>query len=78
MRIISYNVNGIRAAMNKGLIEWLKTNPTDILCVQETKAHRDNVDYKQFLDLGFHDYWFVLKKKDTVEWPYLAKLKPIR
>lgn len=63
MRIISYNVNGIRAAMNKGLIEWLKTDPADIICIQETKAHRDNVDYKQFTDLGFHDYWYSAQKK---------------
>lgn len=75
MRIISYNVNGIRAAMNKGLIDWLKTNPTDILCVQETKAHRDNVDYKQFLDLGFHDYWFSAQKKGYSGVAVFSKIK---
>lgn len=63
MRIISYNVNGLRAAMNKGLMDWLKTDPADVICLQETKAHRDNVDYKQFHDLGFHDYWFSAQKK---------------
>ena len=39
MRIISYNTNGIRAAMKKGLIEWLQTNPADIICIQEIKAN---------------------------------------
>jgi exodeoxyribonuclease-3 len=46
LRIISYNVNGIRAAMKKGLIEWLTTDPADIICIQETKAHRDNVAHQ--------------------------------
>jgi exodeoxyribonuclease III len=63
MRIISYNVNGIRAAMNKGFVDWLKTDPADIICVQETKAHRDNVDFQQLIDLGYHDYWFSAQKK---------------
>ena len=52
MRIVSYNVNGIRAAIKKGLIEWLKTYPVDILCVQETKASSTDVDSKLFTDLG--------------------------
>lgn len=63
LRIVSYNVNGIRAAMNKGLIDWLRTDPADIVCIQETKAHRDNVDHKAFTDLGYHDYWFSAQKK---------------
>jgi exodeoxyribonuclease-3 len=46
MRIISYNVNGIRAAIKKGFIDWLKTDPADIVCVQETKAVQGDVDAK--------------------------------
>ena len=45
MRIISYNVNGIRAAINKGFIDWLKTDPADVICLQETKALKENVDH---------------------------------
>ena len=75
MRIISYNVNGIRSAMNKGFIEWLKTDPADIICVQETKAHRDNVDHKQFSDLGYHDYWFSAQKKGYSGVAVFSKLK---
>ncbi len=63
MRIISYNVNGIRAAINKGFPDWLKTNPADVICVQETKAQKDNVDHKLFNGLGYHDYWFSAQKK---------------
>jgi len=76
MRIISYNVNGIRAAMNKGFIEWLKTNPADIICVQETKAHKDNVDHKQFTDLGYYDYWYSAEKKGYSGVAVFTKIKP--
>ena len=44
MRIVSYNVNGIRAAIKKGWIEWLKEYPIEVLCVQETKASENDVD----------------------------------
>lgn len=63
MRIISYNVNGIRAAMKKGFIEWLATNPADVICIQETKAHKDNVNLQQFTDLGYYDFWYSAQKK---------------
>ena len=53
MRIVSYNVNGIRAAMNKGLMDWLKTDPADVICVQETKAVKDQVNHRAFADLGY-------------------------
>lgn len=76
MRIISYNVNGIRAAMNKGFIDWLKTDPADIICVQETKAHRDNVNHKEFTDLGFHDYWYSAEKKGYSGVAIFSKVKP--
>ncbi|HEY4063224.1 MAG TPA: exodeoxyribonuclease III [Puia sp.] len=76
LRIISYNVNGIRAAMNKGLIDWLKTDPADIICIQETKALKDNVDHKAFTDLGFHDYWFSAQKKGYSGVAVFTKIKP--
>ena len=63
MRIISYNVNGIRAAMKKGFCEWLKTAPADIICIQETKAQKDNVELEQFTEMGYHNYWNSAEKK---------------
>jgi exodeoxyribonuclease III len=63
LRIISYNVNGVRAAMKKGLMEWLTSNPADIICLQETKANQENVDHQQFTNLGFQQYWFSANKK---------------
>ncbi|HWK06330.1 MAG TPA: exodeoxyribonuclease III [Puia sp.] len=76
LRIISYNVNGIRAAMNKGLIEWLRTDPADIICIQETKALKDNVNHKLFTDLGYHDYWFSAQKKGYSGVAVFTKIPP--
>ena len=63
MKIISYNVNGLRAAMKKGFIEWLKTHPADVVCIQENKAQQSDISPKDFNDLGYHDYWFCAQKK---------------
>jgi exodeoxyribonuclease-3 len=63
MRIISYNLNGIRAAIKKGLIEWLSTDPADIICFQETKATSADVDLKAIEALGYYTYWFSAQKK---------------
>lgn len=76
MRIISYNVNGIRAAIKKGFIDWVKTNPADVICLQETKAVKGDVDIKQFNDLGYHDYWFSAQKKGYSGVAVFTKIKP--
>jgi exodeoxyribonuclease-3 len=76
MRIISYNVNGIRAAINKGLVEWLKTDPADVICVQETKAAKENVEHKLFNDLGYEDYWYSAQKKGYSGVAVFTKRKP--
>jgi exodeoxyribonuclease-3 len=76
MRIISYNVNGIRSAINKGFIEWLKTNPADIICIQETKAAKENVDHRLFNDIGYDDYWFSAQKKGYSGVAVFTKIKP--
>jgi len=76
LRIISYNVNGIRAAMKKGLVDWLKTNPADIICFQETKAEKDNVDHAAFTSLGYQDLWFSAQKKGYSGVAVLTKIKP--
>lgn len=76
MRIISYNVNGIRAAIKKGFIDWLKTNPTDIICLQETKASEGDVDVKQLEALGFCHHWFSAQKKGYSGVAIFSKIKP--
>ena len=76
MRIISYNVNGIRAAIKKGFIDWLKTNPADVICLQETKATSADIDVKELEDLGFHHHWFSAQKKGYSGVAVFTKIKP--
>lgn len=76
MRIISYNVNGIRAAIKKGFCDWLKTDPADIICVQETKALRDDVDTRLLRELGYEDYWFSAQKKGYSGVAVFTRIKP--
>ncbi|HRA12452.1 MAG TPA: exodeoxyribonuclease III, partial [Chitinophagaceae bacterium] len=76
MRIISYNVNGIRAAIKKGFFDWLKTNPADVICLQETKATQGDVDVKQLEALGYHHYWYSAQKKGYSGVAVFTKIKP--
>jgi len=76
MRIISYNVNGIRAAIKKGFLDWLATNPTDIICLQETKATEADVDVKALEALGFEHHWFSANKKGYSGVAIFSKIKP--
>lgn len=76
MRIISYNVNGIRAAIKKGFIDWLKTDPADIICLQETKATDSDVDMSEIRALGYEDYWFSANKKGYSGVAVFTKIKP--
>lgn len=62
-RIISYNVNGIRAALKKDFIEWLNAANPDILCLQETKANKEQLDPEFLENLNYHNYWFSAEKK---------------
>jgi len=76
MRIVSYNINGIRAALNKGLLDWIKTNPADVICLQETKAAKENVDHTIFNNIGYEDYWFSAQKKGYSGVVVFTKIKP--
>ena len=63
MKIISYNVNGIRAALKKGLLEWIENENPDVFCIQETKSQPDQVPAELFSDLGYTAYWHSAEKK---------------
>ena len=56
MKIISYNVNGIRAALTKNFTEWLQSEDPDVICFQETKAQPDQIDTMIFAELGYTSY----------------------
>jgi exodeoxyribonuclease-3 len=77
MKIISYNVNGIRAAMNKDFVGWLKSENPDILCLQELKALPEQVETSFFEDLGYHLYWEPAEKKGYSGVAIFTKVKPL-
>jgi exodeoxyribonuclease-3 len=62
-RILSYNVNGIRSAISKGLLSWLPTVNPDIICFQEIKAQPGQLQEEQFAALGYHSYIHSAEKK---------------
>ncbi len=77
MKIISYNVNGIRAAINKGWLDWLKATNADIVCLQEIKATPDQIaDLQQLNALGYHHFWYPAKKKGYSGTAILTKQEP--
>tara|TARA_Y100001968_G_scaffold331841_1_gene387881 strand:+ start:598 stop:1362 length:765 start_codon:yes stop_codon:yes gene_type:complete len=57
MKLISWNVNGIRAAVKKGFLDFLETEQPDILCIQESKAHEEQLSSEILEDHGYHTYW---------------------
>lgn len=63
MRLYSWNVNGIRAAQRKGFLDWLSRDQPDILAVQETKAHPDQLDRVLRQPEGYHTYWASAERK---------------
>ena len=63
MQIITYNVNGIRAALKKDFLGWLKATNADVVCLQEIKANTDQFDQSVFTDLGYDCYWNSAEKK---------------
>ena len=63
MKIISYNVNGIRAALQKNFKEWLTVENPDVLCLQETKAQPDQIDTMLFAEMGYTSYLHSAEKK---------------
>ncbi len=75
-RILSYNVNGIRAAFNKGFVEWLAKENPDVLCIQETKAQPEQIDQAAFEELGYKCYWYSAQKKGYSGVGILTKLEP--
>ena len=77
MKIISYNVNGIRAAIKKGFLEWLKAANPDVICIQETKARQEQVDENSIKLAGYpHQYWFSAQKKGYSGVAIFCKQKP--
>lgn len=75
--IITYNLNGIRAAVSKGLIDWLSKEQADIVCLQETKAHDADIPKAEIETLGYYSYWFSAEKKGYSSVGVITKQKPL-
>ena len=76
MKIISYNINGIRAAIRKNIIKWIKTNNPDVICLQEIKANPSQFNTDDFENLGYYCFWYPAKKKGYSGVAILSKVKP--
>jgi exodeoxyribonuclease-3 len=77
MRIISYNVNGIRAAITKGFLNWIQQANPDVICLQEIKATPDQIPLIDVELSGFpYHYWFPAQKKGYSGVAILCKTKP--
>jgi len=75
-KIISYNINGIRAGIKKGLLDWLKIIQPDIVCFQEIKAMKEQLDLSLFENANYHHYWYSAEKKGYSGVGILSKIKP--
>lgn len=78
MRIISYNVNGIRAAIKKGFLDWLRTDPADVICLQEVKAHIADIDVAAIEATGYKGHFFCAQKKGYSGVGILSKIMPTK
>ena len=76
IRILSWNVNGIRAAYKKGFLDWLKKEQPDILCIQETKAHPEQLSDELLNVEGYHSYFSSAVKKGYSGVAIYSKLEP--
>lgn len=76
LSILTYNVNGIRAAQKKGFVEWLDSKNVDVVCLQEIKANADQIDEAAYQELGYHCHWFSAEKKGYSGVGILSKIKP--
>ncbi len=78
MRVITINVNGIRAAAKKGLFHWLSRQRADLVCLQETKAQEEQLTDAQFHPKSFHCSYFDAQKKGYSGTAIYSRHKPIK
>lgn len=77
MKIVSYNVNGIRAALNKGFLTWLQQVNPDVVCLQEIKAMESQLELEFFQKAGYrYNYWYSAQKKGYSGVAILSKTEP--
>lgn len=75
-KVVSVNVNGIRAAARKGFFEWLANENADVVCLQEVRAQADQLDTPEFQPEGYHCYYRQAQKKGYSGVAIFSKQKP--
>ena len=75
--IISWNVNGVRAAVKKGMLQWLEKTQPDVLCIQETKAQVDQLEPELINPKGYKTYWQSAEKKGYSGIATFVKKEPL-
>ena len=76
MKVVSANLNGIRAAAKKGFFEWMLNEQADVFCIQETKAQIDQLDASVFSPQGYYRYFFDAEKKGYSGTAIYSKKEP--
>lgn len=76
MKVISYNVNGIRSALDKGFDSWLEQSGADVVCLQETKAQPEQIPLFYFQQAGYSCYWYSAQKKGYSGVAILTRQQP--
>lgn len=76
MKLISWNVNGLRACVKKGFMEYFKEQDADIFCIQESKLQEGQIDLSEMLE-GYHDYWNYAEKKGYSGTAIFTKKEPL-
>lgn len=74
MRLISWNVNGLRACMNKGFMDFFRSVDADIFCIQESKMHKEQAE---FCFEGYEEFWNSALKKGYSGVVVLTRVKPL-
>ncbi len=76
LKISSYNINGVRAAYRKGLMQWIEKSAPDIICFQELRAEIDQVP-EELIDLDYHQAYYVAEKKGYSGVSIYSKKEPV-
>jgi exodeoxyribonuclease III len=74
VKLVSWNVNGLRAAMGKGFMDFLNSEDPDVICIQETKMQREQANFEL---TGYHEYWNSAEKKGYSGTAIFSKIEPI-
>ncbi len=76
MKIVSWNVNGIRACQRAGFLDWFAKQDADMVCVQETKAREEDLEEELLRPLGYHAFWHSAEKRGYSGVALFSKRRP--